>query len=268
MKKIIPIFAIGMLALVACGKKGTVSGTVIDPFNGKAVELPTVWVSGTVHNSQKIPGGLPDGKFKFEGLEPGTYTMAAGKSKYSKGSAEFTITNENLEVSQNVYIYSQTVTPGLYRPIEGSEAEKIINDWAIWQPTCKESGFVLRTKFVSDVENPKTKKKEKKDMMLPPPRDVPVNITVLYKIATSVSSPIDVVSYPVKNSSAKNHSDCSGVDVKETLLIPDLSKGNKLESSYKSENLYEIKGTLLSGKQFVAISQDGKLVGLYYLNAQ
>jgi hypothetical protein len=256
-----------MLALVACDK-GSVSGMVIDPFNGKVVELPTVWVRSTVHTSTKIPGGLPDGKFKFEGLEPGTYTLDAGKSKYSKGSAEFTIAKENLEITQNVYIYSQAVTPGLYRPIEGSEAEKITNDWAIWQPTCKESGFVLRTKFTSEIENPKTKKKEKKDMVLPMPKDVPASITTLYKIATSVSSPVEVTSYPVKNSSAKKHTDCSNVDAKETLLIPDLEKGNKLESGYKSENLYEIKGKLLSGKQFLVLRQDGKLVGLYYLNAQ
>jgi hypothetical protein len=203
---------------------------------------------------------LPDGKFTFEGVEPGTYFLDAGKSKYSKGSAEFTIDKGNLEITKNVYIYSQTVSPGLYQPIEGAEAEKITNDWAIWQPTCKASGFVLRSKF--------TNKKEKKDMKLPDPRNVPINITSLYKIATSASSLIDVTSYPVKNSPAKKHSDCSDVEAKETLLIPDMEKGNKLETSYKSENLYEIKGKLLSGKQFLAINQDGKLVGLYYLNAQ
>jgi hypothetical protein len=267
MKKFLPIFAASMLALVACDK-GSVSGTVIDPFTGKAVDLPIVWIRGTIHTSTKVPGGLPDGKFKFEGVEPGTYFLDAGKSKYSKGSAEFTIDKENLEITKNVYIYSQTVTPGLYQPVEGAEAEKITNDWAIWQPTCKESGFVLRSKFTSEIENPKTKKKEKKEMKLPDPRSVPANMTSLYKIATSASSLIDVISYPVKNSPAKKHADCSNVEAKETLLIPDLEKGNKLESSYKSENLYEIKGKLLSGKQFLAISQDGKLVGLYYLNAQ
>jgi len=266
MKKILPIVAASMLALVAC-KKGSVSGTVIDPFNGKAVELPTVYIKGTTFSSQKIPGGLPDGKFIFEKIEPGTYTVEAGKGKYSKGNAEFTITKDNPDVKQNIYIYSQAVTPGLYRPIDGAEAEKITNDWAIWHPICKESGVVLRTKFVSEVENPQTKKKEKKDMVLPAPREIPANIIALYKIATSVSSPVEAVSYPIKNSSAKNHADC-GVDAKETLLIPDIDKGLKLESGYKSDNLYEIKGTLLSGRQFLTIRQDGKLVGLYYLNVK
>jgi hypothetical protein len=266
MKKILPvIIAINMLALVAC-EKGSVSGTVIDPFTGKAVELPTVYVKGTVFSSQKIPGGLPDGKFSFEGIEPGTYTLEAGKGKYSKGKAEFTITKENMSVTKDVYIYSQEVTPGLYNPAAAEKEKKIINNWAIWQPTCKGDVFALRSKFITEVENPKTKKKEKKDNLLPPPKDVPANIVALYKIATSVTSPVDATSYPIISESAKKY-DC-GVDAKETLIVPSLDKGNKLESGYKSDNLYEIRGTLLNGKQLLAIRQDGKLVGLYYLNAQ
>jgi len=268
MKKILPLIALSALALVAC-KKGTVSGSVIDPFNGKTVELPTVWIKGTAFSSQKIQGGLPDGKFKFKGIEPGTYTLKAGKGKYSEGNMEFTISKDNMEVNQNVYIYSQAVNPGLYRPIEGSEAEKITNDWAHWQTICKEkTGFALRTKFETEAENPQTKKKEKKSNVLPGPKKVPLDITVLFKITSSVSSPVEAISYPLISSSAKNHADCSGVDEKETLLIPDMNKGVALVSGYKSENLYEIKGTLLNGKQFLALSQDGKLVGLYYLNAQ
>jgi hypothetical protein len=268
MKKILPLIALSALAFVAC-KKGTVSGSVIDPFNGKSIELPTVWVKGTSFSSQKIPGGLPDGSFKFKGIEPGTYTLKAGKGKYSEGSVEFTISKDNMEVAQNIYIYSQAVTPGLYRPIEGSDAEKITNDWAIWQSTCKEkTGFALRAKFETEMENPQTKKKEKKSNVLPNPKKVPLDIVALYKITSSVSSPIEAISYPLISSIAKNHADCLGADEKETLLIPDMSRGVVLASGYKSDNLYEIKGTLLSGKQFLALSQDGKLVGLYYLIAQ
>jgi len=268
MKKILPLIALSALALVAC-KKGTVSGLVIDPFSGKPVELPTVYIKGTVFNSQKIPGGLPDGKFKFEGIEPGTYVLEAGKGKYSKGHVEFTITKEKMEVSQNVYIYGQEVSPGLYRTIENSNAEKITNDWTIWQPTCKETGFTLRTKFESEFENPATKKKEKKENVLPAPRNVPAELTTLFKIATSVPSPIEAISYPIISAPAKDHKDCVGIGEKETLLLPDTTKGVALTSSYKSDNLYEIKGTLIGGKkQFLALKQDGKLVGLYYLNAQ
>jgi len=264
MNKILPLIAIVALAFVACGKKGSVSGTIMDPFSGKAVELPTVWIKGTTFSSQKIPGGLPDGKFKFEGIAVAdtAYTLQAGKPKYSQGQVKFTITKDNLNVVQNIYIYRQDVAPGLYRPVEGAEAEKIKAN-AVYQAVCKESGFAFRKKFTT--ENPKTKKKE--DSVLPPPTNVPIEITLLSKIATSVTSPIEVISYPVITESAKKHEDC-GVDVKETLLLPNLNKGTNITSEYKSENLYQIKGTLPKGQQFLAIKQDGKLVNAYYINAQ
>jgi hypothetical protein len=267
MKKFLSIIAISMLALTAC-KKGSVSGTVVDPFTGKAVEMPTVYIKGTTYTSQKTPGGLPDGKFKFDKIEPGTYTIEAGKNRFSKGHAEFTITKENLNVSQDIYIYGMEVSPGLYRSVEGSNAEKITNDWALWQPTCRETPFALRTKFVSEIENPKTKRKEKKDNSLPAPKEVPSNIIALYKISSSVSSPVEAVSYPIISSSAKEHKDCTGLDAKESLLKPNMDKGTKLESGYKSDNLYEIKGTLPNGRQLLTLRQDGKPVGLYYLNVK
>jgi len=268
MKKILPLIALSVLALAAC-KKGTVSGTVVDPFSGKAVELSTVWIKGTVHSSKKaFPEGLPDGKFKFEGIKLGTYTLEVGKDKYSRGRMEFTVSKENLDITQDIYIYTQDVSPGLYRPIEGSDAEKITNDWAIWQSTCKETGFALRTKFEREEENPQTKKKEKKENVLPGPKEVPAEITVLYKINSSAPSPIEAVSYPIISSSAKKHADCPRIDEKETLLVPDMNKGISLVSGYKSDNLYEIKGVLPSGQQFLALRQDGKLVGLYYLNVK
>jgi len=267
MKKIVPLIALSMLALMAC-EKGTVSGTVIDPFTGKPVELPTVWIKGTTFSSQKIPGGLPDGTFKFEGVEPGSYTLEAGKGRYSKGKADFVIGEGNMEVTANIYIYGQEVEPGLYRSFDGAGSEKITNDWVIWQPMCKAGGFVLRTKFTTDVENPSTKKKEKKDMVLPKPREVPANVTALYKIKSSVSSPIEVTVYPIISAAARNYADCSGIGAKETLKAPVLDKGKKIDSDYKSENLYEIKGTLLDGEQLMAIRQDGKLLSVYYLNAK
>jgi len=247
----------------AAGQKVSVSGTIIDPFNGKAVEQSTVYIKGTAFSSQR-----PDGKFKFEGIEPGSYTLEASKSKYSKWSMDFTISKPYTDMVQNVYIYSQTVAPGLYRLIKNSNAEKITNDWTVWQSSCKgKTGFALRTKFESEIENPKTKKKEKKEYTLPMPKNVPLDIDVLYKTFASVR-PVDVFSYPVISSSAKNHTDCLGVDEKETLLIPDMSKGIVLPSGYVSDNLSGIKGTLLKGKQFFVLVQEGKPVGLYYLNAQ
>jgi len=266
MKRLIPLVAISMLALVAC-EKASVSGTVIDPFSGKAVEMPTVYIKNTTFSSQKIPGGLPDGKFSFEGMKPGTYTLEAGKSKYAKGKTEFTITKEEKNLTKNVFIYSLEEKPGLYRSIEGASAERIANDWELHQPNCKGPGMIaMRTKFVEEVENPKTKKKEKKDNMLKPPKDVPVDIVALFLNKTSVTSPIEAISYPVKSESAKNYN-CA-VDAKESLLVPDMNAGTNLVSSYKSDNLYEIKGNLPAGRQFLVINQDGKLVRLYYLNAK
>ena len=226
--------------------------------------MPTVWIKGTTFTSQKIPGGLPDGKFKFEGIavSDSFYILQAGKPKYSQGQVKFSITKDNLDVTQNIYIYRQDVIPGLYRPVEGKEAEKI-KAHAVYQALCKESGFAFRVKF--NTENPSTKKKEENN--LPPPANVPTDVVFLSKIATSVTSPIEVTSYPVLSEPAKKHEDC-GVDVKESLLIPNLSKGTSVPSEYKSENLYEIRGTLPKGKQFLAIRQDGKLVNAYYVNAQ
>ncbi|GHV14631.1 hypothetical protein AGMMS49938_11110 [Fibrobacterales bacterium] len=263
MKKLLSLFAVSALALVACKSTGSVSGTVIDPFTGKAVELPTVYVKGTTFSSQKIPGGLPDGTFKFEGIEEGTYTVEAGKGKYSKGHTEFTISKDAANAKADIYIYSQSTDPGLYRPVEGANAEKI-SARAIFQPICKETGIAFRTKFT--VENPQTKKKD--ENVLPAPVDVPPDVTLLIKIATSVSSPIEATSYPILTESAKKHADCDGVDPKETLIVPNLSKGTVIPSAYKSENLYEIKGSLQSGKQILAIKQDGKLVNAYYINAK
>jgi len=267
MNKTLLFTALVALALVACGKKGSISGTIMDPFSGKAVEMPTVWIKGTTFTSQnqkKFPNGLPDGKFKFEGvpLSDSSYTLQAGKPKYSQGQVKFLINKDNLDVVQNIYIYRQDVAPGLYRPIEGKEAEKIKAN-AVYQSVCRESVFAFRTKFITD--NPNTKKKEENN--LPPPTNVPIEVAFLSKIATSVTSPIEVTSYPVLSESAKKHADC-GVEPKETLLVPDLNKGTSIASDYKSENLYEIKGTLLKGKQFLTIKQDGKLVNAYYLNAQ
>jgi len=264
MNKTLLFTALAVLALVACGKKGSISGTIMDPFSGKAVELPTVWIKGTTFTSQKIPGGLPDGKFKFEGVpvSDSAYTLQAGKPKHSQGQVKFSITKDNLNVVQNIFIYRQDVAPGLYRPIEGKEAEKIKAN-AVYQAVCKESVLAFRIKFTT--ENPSTKKKE--ENTLPPPANVPIEVAFLSKIATSVTSPIEVTSYPVLSESSKKHTDC-GVDPKETLLVPDLNKGTNIPAEYKSENLYEIKGTLPKGKQFLAIKQDGKLVNAYYVNAQ
>ena len=265
-KSVSAILALASLSLMACGKSGTVSGKVIDPFTGKAVELPTVFIKNTPFTSQKIKGGLPTGEYKFEKIDPGTYTISAGKSKYSKTNVEFTITESTLSVQQDLYIFSKEgLNPGMYRPVAGAAAEKIANDWVNSEAVCKESIVALRPKYVQMNE-----KKEKVTIDLSAPKKMDAALSVLYYNASSVSSPIEAVAYPAVEDKSANHSDCAGVDAAKepVLVVPQKDKGVKLEVAYKSENLYGITGTLPKGKQLLTLHQDGKLLKSYYFNVQ
>jgi hypothetical protein len=266
MKKKLPFIALSALALaLAACEKSAVSGTVIDPFSGKAVDRSSVQITGTEHNSQiNFPGGLPEGKFKFEGVKPGTYTLVAGKNGYTKGRMEFTVSEGNLEITQDIYIYDQKKDPGLYRIIEDTNTEKIATNDDRYELKCKgEADFALRTE--REEENLQTKKKEKK--ALSGSKEIPSEITLLYRIRSQSDSPIEAVSYPVISATGKN-SDCPDEGEKETLLVPDTKKGTVLASVYKSDNLYEIKSTLPAGEQFLVLRQSGKLLRFYYLNAK
>lgn len=260
------VLALSALSLVACGKKGSVSGTVIDPFTGKAVELPTVFIKNTPFTSQKIKGGLPTGEFKFEKIAPGTYTLSAGKSKYSKTNVEFTISETALDVKQDIFIYSkEDLNPGMYAPKAGAAAEKIANDWVSSEAICKESITALRPKYVQENE-----KKEKITVDLAPAKKIDAALNVLFYNASSVSSPIEAVAYPAAEEKSTAHADCAGVDAAKepVLVVPQKDKGVKLSTNYKSENLYEITGTLPKGKQIMTLHQDGKLLKSYYFNVQ
>jgi len=260
------IFALTALSLVACGKKGSVSGSVIDPFTGKKVELPTVFVKNTPFTSQKIKGGLPTGDYKFEKIEPGTYTLSAGKARYSKTNVEFTISETALDAKLDLYIFSKEgLNPGMYRPVAGAAAEKIANDWVSSEVSCKESIVALRPKFTQLND-----KKEKITIDLAAPKKMDASLNVLYYNASSVSSPIEAVAYPVVEEKSTTHADCAGINVAKepTLVVPQKDKGVKLSSAYKSENLYEITGTLPKGKQIITLHQDGKLLKSYYFEVK
>lgn len=49
MKKTLTLAAAALVAfaMTGCDKKGTVEGVVLDPFTGKNVEMPTVWMDST-----------------------------------------------------------------------------------------------------------------------------------------------------------------------------------------------------------------------------
>ena len=71
--------ALVAMAMTGCQKTGTIEGVVLDPFTGKAVEMPTVWMDSTIFGTQnpKYPykGDLQQGKFKFEKVPVGSYLI-------------------------------------------------------------------------------------------------------------------------------------------------------------------------------------------------
>jgi hypothetical protein len=264
------VAALAALSLVACKESTSVSGTVYDPFTGEAVEMPTVWVQKTAFTSDKIPDGLPNGKFQFDKIKEGTYTISAGKNRYSKTNVEFTVDEKNPNPVVDLFIYNREGrTSGMYLPPQGAPSEKISNDWVTWEATgCKASLTALKYVFVTEVINPKNKKKEKREQPLPDPRTVAADFKVLFYNASSVSSVPDATSYPVRQAKGADLTDCRELNPKENLLAPQLDKGSALNVAYKSENLYEITGTLPKGRQLLTIVQDGKLLNTYFLNVR
>ena len=85
MNKILTIALVSSVALglVSC-KKGTISGTVIDPFTSQPVTNATVWVEGTPYQAKAA-----DGAFHFEKVNWAEYKVCAGKNKCSKTHPDF-----------------------------------------------------------------------------------------------------------------------------------------------------------------------------------
>ena len=44
--------ALVAMAMTGCQKTGTIEGVVLDPFTGKAIEMPTVWMDSTIFGTQ------------------------------------------------------------------------------------------------------------------------------------------------------------------------------------------------------------------------
>lgn len=279
MKKVLISFASAAVALslVGCDKTGTVSGQVLDPFTGKAVEMPTIWMDSTIFSTQKenyaYKADLAQGKFKFENVPVGNYLIKARRSKYNLSQQTFATTNENPNAEVTLYIYGDKTAPGLYVPGADS-ASKITNNWAIFSTTCKESVTGLRISFEQEmnaVPGQKAKKKSKKDVKLnklPDPKPVSTEVDVLYCNPGSLASSIAVASYPVKTASAAAHADCEGFGKNESGLFPDLSKKTELAVEYRAEGLVAVKGTLPKGKQLIVVTKEGKFLQSYYVDAK
>lgn len=271
-----------LLSIMGCGeKKGTIEGVVLDPFTGKPVEMPTVWMDSTIFSTQKgkyeFKADLQKGSFKFLNVPVGDYLIKARRNRFVLGQEKFTTSDKNPNAKLTLYIYNDQVDPGLYKA-NAEGAKKISNNWVLWSASCKESVAAYRLSYVDSKELPslpgkKNKKAKKKasagkEKPLPDPMVVDASLDFLYKNASSVTAPLVAASYIIDTDNVASHSDCSGFNGDKKGLFADVAKKTDLEVSYKSEALYQIKGNLSKGKQIVVLSQDGKTLQTYFFEVK
>ena len=276
--------ALVAMAMTGCQKTGTIEGVVLDPFTGKAIEMPTVWMDSTIFGTQnpKYPykGELQQGKFKFEKVPVGEYLIKARRSKYILGQQKIATDEKNPNLSVTLYEYSDQIKPGLYKSGTTEGPEKIDNQWVVYSTSCSESvaGYRLTMPIATDaakVPGKKDKKKKKADKgaakvsNLPAPLAVDAALNVFYVNASSVTSPLVVTSYPAVEGKVADHSDCQGFGADEkTGLFVDKAKGTTLSVEYKAENLFQVTGNLPKGKQIIQLAQDGKTLQTYYFQVK
>ncbi|WP_295037452.1 hypothetical protein [uncultured Fibrobacter sp.] len=275
--------ALVAMAMTGCQKTGTIEGVVLDPFTGKAVEMPTVWMDSTIFGTQnpKYPykGDLQQGKFKFEKVPVGSYLIKARRSKYILGQQKITTDEQNPNLSVTLYEYSDQIKPGLYKSGTTEGPEKIDNQWVVYSTNCSESvaGYRLTMPIATDaakVPGKKADKKKKADKSakvsnLPAPLAVDAALNVFYVNASSVTSPLVVTSFPAVEGKVADHADCQGFGADEkTGLFVDKAKGTTLNVEYKAENLFQVTGNLPKGKQIIQLSQDGKTLQTYYFQVK
>ena len=278
--------ALVAMAMTGCQKTGTIEGVVLDPFTGKAIEMPTVWMDSTIFGTQnpKYPykTDLQQGKFKFEKVPVGNYLIKARRSKYILGQQNITTDEKNPNLSVTLYEYSDQIKPGLYKSGTTEGPEKIDNQWVVYSTSCSESvaGYRLTMPINTDagkVPGQKADKKKKKKTdkgaakvsNLPAPLAVDASINVFYVNASSVTSPLVATTYPAVEGKVADHSDCQGFGADDkTGLFVNKDKGTALNVEYKAENLFQITGNLPAGKQILQLSQDGKTLQTYYFQVK
>lgn len=269
--------ALVAMAMTGCQKTGTIEGVVLDPFTGKAVEMPTVWMDSTIFGTQnpKYPykGDLQQGKFKFEKVPVGSYLIKARRSKYILGQQKITTDEQNPNLSVTLYEYSDQIKPGLYKSGTTEGPEKIDNQWVVYSTNCSESvaGYRLTMPIATDAAKVPGKKADKgaKVSNLPAPLAVDAALNVFYVNASSVTSPLVVTSFPAVEGKVADHADCQGFGADEkTGLFVDKAKGTTLNVEYKAENLFQVTGNLPKGKQIIQLSQDGKTLQTYYFQVK
>ena len=277
--------ALVAMAMTGCQKTGTIEGVVLDPFTGKAIEMPTVWMDSTIFGTQnpKYPykGELQQGKFKFEKVPVGEYLIKARRSKYILGQQKIATDDKNPNLSVTLYEYSDQIKPGLYKSGTTEGPEKIDNQWVVYSTSCNESvaGYRLTMPITTDAAKVPGKKANKKKRKadkgaakvsnLPAPLAVDASVNVFYVNASSVTSPLVATTYPAVEGKVADHSDCQGFGADEkTGLFVNKDKGTTLNVEYKAENLFQITGTLPAGKQILQLSQDGKTLQTYYFQVK
>ncbi|WP_405338629.1 hypothetical protein [Fibrobacter sp.] len=277
--------ALVAMAMTGCQKTGTIEGVVLDPFTGKAVEMPTVWMDSTIFGTQnpKYPykADLQQGKFKFEKVPVGNYLIKARRSKYILGQQNIATDEKNPNLSVTLYEYSDQIKPGLYKSGTTEGPEKIDNQWVVYSTSCTESvaGYRLTMPINTDAGKVPGKKADKKKKKadkgaakvsnLPAPLAMGAAINVFYVNASSVTSPLVATTYPAVEGKVADHSDCQGFGADEkTGLFVNKDKGTALNVEYKAENLFQITGNLPAGKQILQLSQDGKTLQTYYFQVK
>ncbi|NLB62988.1 MAG: carboxypeptidase-like regulatory domain-containing protein [Fibrobacter sp.] len=258
MKKFLYSVAVVFLSvgLLSC-KKGSIEGQVLDPITNKPITNTTVWLKGTPNMIKS-----PDGSFKFENLKKGEYSLNAGKNKHSESALNVILDEENLDVKQNIYIFSkEVIDPGLYDLNISEENKKIPNRWLNWEVLCKESLFAYRTSY--------TDQKSKKTFDLPEAVKITEDVNMLYLQAGNVVESINVSSFPLKRANPSAYSDCTEFDKKDRAgFFPEKDKAVELTTAYKSTNLFELKGKLPKGRQALTIMQGDKVVRAYLVDVE
>lgn len=266
------------LAFVGCKKTGTIEGVVLDPFTGKAIEMPTVWMDSTIYGTHASKyahkGILKEGKFKFEEVPVGEYLIKARRNNYVLTQSKFSTTDANPNANLTLYSYSDQVDPGLYTA-SAEGPVKISNEWVLWSTSCSESVAGYRETFPQEADGAKVpnqdkKKKGKVKMVpLPAPRVVDANLNVFYRNASSVTTPLVAMSYPAVVGPVSSHADCKGFEASEKKgVFADKEKGMALNVTYKAEGLFNITASLPKGKQIIQFSQDGKALQTYYFEVK
>lgn len=259
MKKIIAIIAIAGLtfSMTACQKPGSVSGKAINPFTGQAVKNSTIWIDQSTKKAKST-----DGSYKFEDVDQGKYTLIAGKNLYSKTYTPFEITETNLNITQDIYIYPKSLKAGLFRP-NAEKEDKIINSWYLYYVECDNDDFAYRLQF----QNKKTKKIQK----LTSPEEIKSDAKgyLFYQPASSTQI-IEVTSYPLEKKKISKNNKCAEKIGKssKTALFPNKDKGTKISVSLKATNLYELSGPYPKGLQALVFTQGGKFLNSYYIDGK